>query len=150
MPYDITINSSSTSNISETGSVTFTSIADSAVLNVSELENALSSDNVTVVTGSQGAQAGDLTVASEIDSAATTDLTLTSINYLNIDSAITTGGNLIFVSGAATSLDGVTITATGDQTYDDAVSLAASTTLTSPGSGSVSLDSTLDLGIYNL
>src|ERR1044072_3633510 len=155
MPYDITIENSSSENIQFTvqdSSSTFTPVGSPAVLDVSDLDSALAYYNVTVTTGSesQGIDQGNLTVAAQIDSTGTTNLTLSAIHDLNIDSTITTSGSFPFVSGAAISLDGSTIPATGNQTYDGAVFLPASTTLTSPASGSISLDNTLDVGTYNL
>jgi filamentous hemagglutinin family protein len=71
-PYDITI--SSDPDAGTTG--TYTATANSAVVNVSTLEAALASSNVTVTTGSSGTQNGDITVANAINVGGTGLLTL--------------------------------------------------------------------------
>lgn len=91
-PYNVTISSSATRGGSISGGV-FKPSANSSVLNVSTLENALKSANVDVTTGTSGTQSGDITVSSAITWASDKTLTLNAFHSIAIDAAITNTGS---------------------------------------------------------
>ncbi|MEW6256492.1 MAG: MBG domain-containing protein [Pseudomonadota bacterium] len=101
-PYNLTISSASSSGMSG-----FSANDDDSVLNVTTLQNALATANVTVTTGSGGSQAGDITVASAVAWSANSTLTLNAANNIAIAANITaTGANAGLVlnyGGYATS-----------------------------------------------
>jgi filamentous hemagglutinin family protein len=97
-PRNITISSSSDSGVSS-----YTATADSAVINVTTLNTALASTNVTVFTGSTGnTQAGNITVSSAITAGGTGTLTLQAAGNIVISADITRSstGGLILRSGS--------------------------------------------------
>ncbi|MET3614241.1 filamentous hemagglutinin family protein [Rhizobium aquaticum] len=83
-PYNITI-----SNAADTGG--FTASADDSVINVTTLQTALASANVTISTGSSGSQAGDITVAAPLTWSANL-LRLDAAHSIKIASTVTVGG----------------------------------------------------------
>lgn len=108
-PYNITISSGTASNSSGTTATGYNSI-----INVTTLENALSGANVEISTGgadSSGSQAGNITVASDIEWSADTLLTLSAANniYINADITATgTSAGLVLNYGGYTSGGSVT------------------------------------------
>ncbi|WP_143744020.1 beta strand repeat-containing protein, partial [Polynucleobacter cosmopolitanus] len=97
-PRNITISSGSNSGVSS-----YTATADSAVINVTTLNTALASTNVTVFTGSTGnSQAGNITVSSAITAGGTGTLTLQAAGniVINADITRTSTGGLILRSGS--------------------------------------------------
>src|SRR3990167_2351956 len=115
-PRDITISTGTTANGSFDGGSptnTFTSTGNSSVLNRDTLQTNLGNTHVNVVTGSGGAQAGDITVSDTITWTSTNNLTLTASNNIVINAAITgSSGGLILTAGQAA--DTITVTAAID------------------------------------
>jgi filamentous hemagglutinin family protein len=144
-PYDITI--SSDPDAGTTG--TYTATANSAVVNVSTLEAALASSNVTVTTGSSGTQNGDITVANAINVGGTGLLTLNASRGIVLNADITRSGTggVTFISGVGgltgaggLSLTGganLTVSQTGSSTYSGLI--AGTGTLTKNGAGALTL-----------
>ncbi|HCY58312.1 MAG TPA: hypothetical protein DHU78_05605, partial [Opitutae bacterium] len=102
-PVDITISSSSTSNLSLNGS-TYDSSATTTILNVDDLVTALASNNITVTTVNDSYDApngGDLTVATSITSSSGNDLTLIASDQLtsSYGANISLTGNLNLTAG---------------------------------------------------
>ncbi len=87
-PYNVTI--SSAADKTSTG---FTASGTNSVVNVSTLENALASNNVTVSTGTGGSQAGDITVANGMSWSSANTLTLDAYHSINIDAPISVTGS---------------------------------------------------------
>ena len=90
-PYDITI--SNATGAGTTG--TYSANANSAVVNITALQNALSSTNVTVTTGepgSAGSQSGNITVAEAVTNNTANSLTLKAANHIVINADITSSG----------------------------------------------------------
>ncbi|WP_202352849.1 MBG domain-containing protein [Mesorhizobium sp. 113-1-2] len=114
-PYNVTI-----SNGADTGG--FTASSNDSVINVTTLQNQLALANVTISTGSGGAQAGDITIAAPISWSANT-LTLSAYHSIVFNAGATIGGvgGLSLVtnnggSGGITSYAlGAKITFTGTQ-----------------------------------
>ena len=98
----------------------FTPSGNSSVLNVTTLQNALATANVTVNTGSSGAQSGDITVANAVTWSSSHSLTLTSARDIVVNANITFGSahpgvcQFVFcdgsVKGLATKIDLITLT----------------------------------------
>ncbi|MFK4874104.1 MBG domain-containing protein, partial [Novosphingobium sp. ZW T3_23] len=84
-PYNILI-----SNAADSGG--FTATADDSVINASTLQNALTLANVTVSTGTGGAQAGNITVAAPLTWSSGSTLTLDAANAIAINAPITVSG----------------------------------------------------------
>jgi len=59
-PYDITIASAPSANVSSSGSTTFESHGNDAVISIATIDAALDDTNVTIQTGAAGAEAGDI------------------------------------------------------------------------------------------
>ena len=102
-PVDITISSSSTSNLSLNGS-TYDSSSTTTILNVDDLVTALASNNITVTTVNNSYDApngGDLTVATSITSSSGNDLTLIASDQLtsSYGANISLTGNLNLTAG---------------------------------------------------
>lgn len=89
-PENVTISTGTTANGSISSGV-FTPSGDNSILNVSTLENALSTSNVTVTTGSTGAQVGDITVLAPV-SWSSHILTLDAFHSIDIDATLSAGG----------------------------------------------------------
>ncbi|MEG1938631.1 MAG: filamentous hemagglutinin N-terminal domain-containing protein, partial [Akkermansia sp.] len=116
-PADLEIVSGNTETNINKGSGAFSSTDDSAKLGVDLITAALASGNVTIQTGDNGTQKGDITVNAEIVHTTTGDVTLTlnAHNDIIINKNISEGGsdnfNLNFVAGGNVSLaDNVAIT----------------------------------------
>ena len=90
-PENVTISSSATSNGSISGGV-FTPSGDNSVLNVNNLETALSTTSITVTAGNTGSQAGDITVLAPIAWSANT-LTLDAYHSIYIDASMAATGS---------------------------------------------------------
>ena len=93
-PYNVTISSATTASDS-LSSGTYTPSANDSVINVSDLQTALASSNVTVTTGgsgSAGSQTGDITVASALSWSSGSKLTLDAYRSIHIDAPITVAG----------------------------------------------------------
>ncbi|SEG72807.1 GLUG motif-containing protein, partial [Bosea lathyri] len=86
-PYNVTISGDADSNASG-----FTATGNDSVISVATLQAALAGANVSISTGSGGAQAGNITVANAISWTAGTALTLTAANDITINAPITFGG----------------------------------------------------------
>ncbi|MDG1138156.1 MAG: filamentous hemagglutinin N-terminal domain-containing protein [Opitutales bacterium] len=102
-PVDITITSSSTSNLSLDGG-TYDSSSTTTFLNVDDLVTALASNNITVTTVNDSYDApngGDLTVATSITSSSGNDLTLIASDQLtsSYGANISLTGNLNLTAG---------------------------------------------------
>ena len=94
-PYNITISTSPDSNQSN-----FTATGDNSVINATTLLTALSAANVTVFTGSDGTQAGTITLAAPLSWNTATTLTLNAASDIILTDSITaTLGGLTLASG---------------------------------------------------
>ncbi|WP_179145322.1 MBG domain-containing protein [Rhizobium sp. RU36D] len=111
-PYNITISSATSSNVSG-----FDASGSGSILNVNTLTTALAGANVTVTTGSGGAEAGNITVAAPIAWSAGTTLTLSAAGsiFINKDiSATGAGAGLVLTYGTDYSLNnGARVTLSG-------------------------------------
>ena len=106
-PYNVTISTGAdTTGISGDA---FTANADDSVLNVTTLQTALGSANVTVSTGSGGSQAGNITVAAPLSWSAATTLALNAAGAVTINAPISING-AGGLSVTATAQSGVTTT----------------------------------------
>ena len=88
-PYNLTISNDTASNSSGTSAT-----GDDSVINVTTLENALSSANVTITTGSAGsvgAQAGDITVANDVIWTSGSTLELSAYRDINVNANLSGG-----------------------------------------------------------
>ncbi|WP_234187077.1 YDG domain-containing protein [Shinella sp. NM-101] len=86
-PYNVTISSGASSNVSG-----FTATGNDSVIDAATLLTALSGANVVVSTGSSGSQAGNITVAAPLSWSAGTTLTLNAANSIYVNAPITFGG----------------------------------------------------------
>ena len=96
-PYNVMISSATDAaqgTSSAGGTTTFTPTGTS-VINVTTLQNALNTANVTVTTGgfgSAGSDAGDITVASAVTWSSANSLTLSAYRNINVNAAVTSTG----------------------------------------------------------
>ena len=100
-PYNVTISNGA-------GTSGFTASGNGSVINVTTLQNALASANVTVSTGTAGTQAGNITVASAFGWSSGSLLTLTAANAIAINAPITISGAGKLALNAATTTVGST------------------------------------------
>ena len=119
-PYNLTISNDTASNSSGTSAT-----GDDSVINVTTLENALSSANVTITTGSAGsvgAQAGDITVVNDVTWTSGSTLELSAYHDINVNANLSggTGSQIVLRSdnsgtgtGAVTFNSGIKATASG-------------------------------------
>ena len=102
-PYNITISTGGDSG----HDASFTANADDSVINVTTLQNALAGANVTISTGTNGSQSGNITVANAVTWSAATTLSLSAAGNIVINAPITgANGTLVlstFGAGAAIS-----------------------------------------------
>ena len=119
-PNNLTITATADTNITGTGlgSTPFTTTNDTAILTPNSIQTALLTGNVTVQTGSAGAntQLGNITVNSAITEgggAGTNRLTLIASNNLTLSASITmnSGANLTLTSGGIINQTGGVLTA---------------------------------------
>jgi filamentous hemagglutinin family protein len=131
-PYNITISSGNTTNgsLSSGSNETFTPSGSNSILNVTTLQNALGSANVTLATGganSPGGDTGDITVANALTWASGSTLTLSAYHSIVFEAnvaitgagglALTTnnggsGGSLSFWPGASVQFQGTNVDGT--------------------------------------
>ncbi|MEP6873684.1 MAG: filamentous hemagglutinin N-terminal domain-containing protein, partial [Burkholderiales bacterium] len=102
-PFDVTISTGSDSN----HNASFTATGNSSVIKTTTLQTALASANVTVSTGSSGAQSGDITLANALTWASGTTLALAAARDVNFNAAVTAtnGGGLIATAGRTVSVN---------------------------------------------
>ncbi|MDB5599417.1 MAG: filamentous hemagglutinin N-terminal protein [Xanthobacteraceae bacterium] len=113
-PYNVTI-SAGTNN---TGG-SFSANTNDSIINATTLQTALGSANVTVSSGSGGAQAGNITVAAPLTWAAATRLTLNAAGAIAINAPISiNGAGGLAITASAQS--GITTTGL---TFDEGVSV---------------------------
>ncbi|MCP3469111.1 filamentous hemagglutinin N-terminal domain-containing protein [Bradyrhizobium sp. CCGUVB1N3] len=150
-PYNVTISTGANSNIS--GSTPFTPSGNSSVLNVTTLQNALATANVTVNTGSSGAQSGDITVANAVTWSSGNSLTLTSARDILVNANITTnGGALNLNAGRGVTVTGATINTSGGglivtgSTTDGTTGITLNGATISVGTGTATLTGTATTG----
>ncbi len=134
-PENVTI--SDAANANQSG---FTATGDDSVINVTTLQNALLGANVTVSTGTNGAQAGDITVAAAVTWSSGSKLTLSASHSIAVNANINVngggslvlnyggpGGTLSFAQGASANFaagnSGQTLTING-QAYTLLYSMA--------------------------
>jgi filamentous hemagglutinin family protein len=122
-----------------------------SVINTTTLETQLANANVTIstgLTGSPGADAGNITISSPVRWTTTNALTLTAENGIFVNSAINGGGTFsltgasvainapistanVFVTGAATL--GANLTTPGAVEFENSVTSSANTTVNAGG-----------------
>jgi len=102
-PFNVTISTSSDAN----HNASFTATGNSSIIKTTTLQTALASANVTVSTGSSGAQAGDITVANALTWASGTTLTLSAARDVTFNAAVTAtnGGGLTATAGRTVSVN---------------------------------------------
>ncbi len=102
-PFNVTISTGADSN--HNGS--FMATGNSSVIKTTTLQTALAGANVTVSTGSSGAQSGDITVASALTWASATTLTLSAARDVTFNAAVTAtnGGGLTATAGRTVSVN---------------------------------------------
>jgi filamentous hemagglutinin family protein len=127
-PYDVTISNGVDSNMSSSGN-NFSPNGNSSVLSVATLQTALLTANVTVDTGSSGAQNGDITVANAVTWATGNSLTLNAAGAISINAAITATSGSLSLSGATISVNSTAITLGGSLTAN-ATASGATTAVT--------------------
>ena len=115
-PYNVMISTgtdTSQGSATYSGQTTFKPTGTS-IINVSTLQNALSTANVTITTGgfgSAGTDAGDITVASAISWASGNSLTLSAYRNINVNAAITnTGGAAVNLRADNSGMGSGTVT----------------------------------------
>ena len=104
-PYNVTISRADPKGNTSTAT-TFTPTEENSIINVNTLNNALSSNNITVTTAGAGGQDGDINVDAAIHwNTPTTTLTLRADNNININADITNtnGGKVSLEYGQTTS-----------------------------------------------
>jgi len=144
-PYNLTISAGADAGNTPTAGA-FDASGSGSVLNVGTLQNALASGNVTVTTGSSGAEAGDITVASTVGWFSDYSLTLSAARNIAINSGVnvvSAGNGDINLNAAAGSItNGGTIrTFTGNLSANAGTSIggagvynvAGTATMTAPG-----------------
>ncbi len=108
-PYDVTIQTASGSPAATCSSGTCTPTGSESILQVSTLESALASANVTVSTGSSGSDAGNITVANAVSWTSSNALTLSAAGAIAINAPVTApSGGLTLSAGSPTSAINVT------------------------------------------
>ena len=121
-------------NVSTAGDITTTGD------NVSFSKAVTLTGDVLISTG-----AGSVTFSSTVDGGANLTLNGSGINTLTAAVGATTPlTSLTTDAGGSTAINGGSVKTTGAQTYNDAVTLGADTTLTSTGNGNINLASTVN------
>jgi len=143
-PYNLTISAGTDAGTSA-GSGAFDASGSGSILNVNTLQNALQSSNVVVTTGSSGAEAGNITVASTVGWFSDYSLTLSAANNIAINSGANLyaagDGNIILNAGGSLANNGTIRTSSGnlDATVGAAIGgtgvymVAGAASLTAPG-----------------
>ncbi|MDP3650048.1 MAG: filamentous hemagglutinin N-terminal domain-containing protein, partial [Rhodoferax sp.] len=107
-PYNLTISTGSDTNVS--GATPFDATGTGSILSVTTLQNALASGNVTVTTGSSGAESGDITVANDIGWFSTYTLTLAAYRNIDINASVYAfNGNLTLTAGTGGASGAITL-----------------------------------------
>ncbi|WP_337182396.1 MBG domain-containing protein [Shinella sp.] len=119
-PYNVIISTGA-----DTGG--FTASGNDSVINVTALINALASANVTVTTGTEGSQAGEIRIIAPITWSAPTTLTLDAATNISVNAAVTANaGGLRLIAGslawgiADVSIGGIFELASGQWTQNAA------------------------------
>ncbi|WP_167525449.1 MBG domain-containing protein, partial [Roseomonas genomospecies 6] len=116
-PHNLTISDAADSGLSG-----FSANADDSVLNVTTLTTALATANVVVTTGTNGTQAGDITVAAPVSWTSGSTLMLSASRDVVVNAALSGGAGAKVIlradsggtgTGTVRIADGVTATATG-------------------------------------
>ena len=98
-PHNVTIGATTSFGMSG-----FTAVSDNAILSVTDLLNALATNNVIVSTGTGGSQPGIITVGAPISWGSASTLTLSTPGDINFNSGINaTAGGLTLASGGTIS-----------------------------------------------
>src|SRR5712671_7154466 len=123
-PMDVTIQASGPDSVSPSslGPVNIlTGTANSSILTVATLQNALNSSNVIVTTGKSGNQAGDITVASNVSWSNSHELSLSAFRNININDGVTitnTGNGRLSLHADNTGTGTGTVNFTGSGQVD--------------------------------
>ena len=145
-PYNVTISDG-------TDTSGFTAAGDDSVINATTLLTALGSANVTISTGSGGAQGGDITVAAALSWGSGSTLTLDAANSIAIDAAVSIaggGGLLLAYGGDLTFGNGASVTFASGQAGQSLVINGVSYTLLYSMADIDAIDSTGLSGNYAL
>ncbi len=135
-PFDVTISTAADSN----HDASFSATGNDSVVNVTTLQNALATANVTVSTGSAGSQAGDITVASPVAWNSGNSLTLSSARDINVNANVTSNGGALALNAGR----GVTITSA---TLNTGGGNLIATSNTTDGTSGLKFDgATIDVG----
>jgi filamentous hemagglutinin family protein len=140
-PEDVTISATGdTPSLpgSSNGPITLSANADDSTLAVATLQNALALADVTVSTGSTGSQAGDITVATNINWSGRNALTLSAFRNITINANITnTGGAAVNLQADNTGTGIGTVTFGGGSVISTsgAVSIFYNPSVNPAGSG---------------
>ena len=130
-PYNLTISAGADAGTSA-GAGAFDASGSGSILNVSTLQNALASSNVTVTTGSSGAEAGNITVASTVGWFSDYSLTLSAANNIAINGGVNVvsagNGNVTLNAGLGSITNGGTV-----RTFSGSLSANAGTTIGGAG-----------------
>ncbi|MGJ4953666.1 beta strand repeat-containing protein [Bradyrhizobium sp. HKCCYLS20291] len=120
-PYDITISTGSDTTVSNAGG-TYSPTANSSILSVATLQTALASANVTVDTGSSGAQSGNITLANALTWSSGNSLSLNAAGAILLNAGITASNGSLQLTGSQIS-------------FNSSVNLGGTLTATSTASG---------------
>ena len=106
-PFDVTISSAPDTNVSLLSSI-FSLLGMNSNISIASLTSALASANVTISTGSSGAQQGNITVASSLTLTGGNALTLSAANDIAINAPIfaTGSGGLTLTAGHNIAVNG--------------------------------------------
>jgi filamentous hemagglutinin family protein len=163
-PTDLVISSAPSQNTSGITTVSPSGDDVTSILNVTTLENALATSNVTVQTRASGSQPGDLTVAAPVSWASGANLTLTAANNIVVNDPIAganltlqPGNNLILNAGLS-GTGSLTITPMNGQSLGIGSGQAGTLSLTDAevndfsagGWNTITLGSTTDPSAFNL
>ncbi|WAC27521.1 beta strand repeat-containing protein [Ancylobacter sp. SL191] len=142
-PYNLTISSASSSGMSG-----FNAAANNSILNVTTLTNALATANVVVTTGSDGSQAGNITVANAVTWSSGSTLTLSAYGSIAVNADITGGAGSSIVLHADN-----TGTGTGTVTFGAGATLSAGSSVSlfyNPSSYAAPTDYSSNIGSGSL
>lgn len=114
-PEDVVISNDAETTETNSGG-TFNPTGDTSIINVQTLETALESTNVSITTGSSGAQEGNISIIAPLTWATNSTLVLDAANSVVIDAPIkitNVGGLVVDYAGSFDPIDGV-----GTVTFD--------------------------------